>query len=202
MKDNVQGAIVPSNTAQGDDAEGFDMGMAIDGASYHDNLGAVFGSEGSVKGAVGGTWVNLPAGLMTKAAGQTRHKTSTPTADHGERAVYGAVPEPVRADRSLSDRVHVSRHGRGDDLMDRGAVQTLEVFQLANEAKVEMCVPQPVSMAVGLLVQFQQQAARLAAEGCDAGTDTEEKENVKEMVAEVDPVGHHHERRSLSRSAS
>ena len=53
--DNGQGAIVPSNAAQGDDAEGFDMGMAIDGASHHDSLGAVFGSEGSVKGAVGGT---------------------------------------------------------------------------------------------------------------------------------------------------
>ena len=90
MEDNGQGAIVPSNTAQGDDAEGFDVGMAIDGASHHDSLGAVLGSEGSVKGAVGGTWVNLPAGLMTKAAGQTRHRRSTPIADHGERAVYGA----------------------------------------------------------------------------------------------------------------
>ena len=40
-------------------------------------------------------------------------------------------------------------------------------------------------MAVELLVQFQQRAARLAAEGCNAGTDTEEKEHVKEMVAEV-----------------
>ena len=36
-----------------------------------------------------------------------------------------------------------------------------------------------------MLVQFQQRAARLAADGCDAGTDIEEKENVKEMVAEV-----------------
>ena len=69
--------------------------------------------------------------------------------------------------------------------MDRGAVQTLEIFQLANEAKFEECILQPVSMAVGLLVQFQQRAARSAAEGCDARTDTEEKENVKEMVAEV-----------------
>ena len=41
-------------------------------------------------------------------------------------------------------------------------------------------------MAVGLLVQFQQRAAWPAAEGCEAGTDTEEKENVKEMVAEND----------------
>ena len=184
MEDHGQGAIVP-RTAQGDDAEGFDMGMAIDGASHHDNLGAVFGSEGSVKGAAGGTWENLPAGLMRKAAGQTWHKSSTPTADHGERAVYGAFPESVRANRSLSDRVHVSRHDRGDDLMDRGVVQTREIFQLANEAKFEECIHQPVSMAVGLLVQFQQRAAWLAAEGCDAGTDTEEKENVKEMVAEV-----------------
>ena len=47
-EDNGQGATVPGSTAQGDDAEGFDMGMAIDGASHHDNLGAVFGSEGSV----------------------------------------------------------------------------------------------------------------------------------------------------------
>ena len=38
---------------------------------------------------------------------------------------------------------------------------------------------------MGLLVQFQQRAARLAAGGCDAGTDTEKKENVKEIVAEV-----------------
>ena len=72
---------MPGSAAQGDDAEGLDMGMAIDGASHHDSLGAVFGSEGSVKGAVGGTWVNLPAGLMTKAAGQTWHKSSKPTAD-------------------------------------------------------------------------------------------------------------------------
>ena len=77
--------------------------------------------------------MNLPAGLLTKAAGQTRHRSSTPTADHGERAVYGAFPEPVnRADRCPSYRMHVSRHDRGDDLMDRGAVQTLESFQLAN----------------------------------------------------------------------
>ena len=177
---------MPSNAAQGDDAEGFDMEMAIDGASHHDSLGAVFWSEGSVKGAMGGTWENLPAGLMTKAAGQTRRKSSTPTADHGERAVYGAFPEPVdRADRGPSNRTHVSRHDRGDDLTDRGAVQTLESFKLANEAKFEECILQPVSVAVGLLEQFQQRAARLAAGECDAGTDMEEKENVKEMVAEV-----------------
>ena len=36
-----------------------------------------------------------------------------------------------------------------------------------------------------LLVQFQQRAAWLAAGGCDAGTDIEKKESVKEMVAEV-----------------
>ena len=185
-EDNGQGAIVPRSAAQGDDAEGFDMGMAIDGANHHDNLGVVLGSESPVKGAAKGTWVNLPAGLMTKAAGQTWQKSSTPTADHGKRAVYGAAfPEPVRADRGLSDRMHVSRHDRGDDLMDRGVVQTREIFELANEAKFEECIPQPVSMAVGLLVQFQQRAARLAAEGWNAGTDTEEKENVKEMVAEV-----------------
>ena len=112
--------------------------------------------EGSVKGAVGGTWVNLPAGLLTNSAGQTRHRSSTPTADHGERAVYGVFPEPVnRADRCPSYRMHVSRHDRGDDLMDRGAVPTLEIFQLAKEAKFEECIPQPVSVAVGLLVQFQ-----------------------------------------------
>ena len=34
-------------------------------------------------------------------------------------------------------------------------------------------------------MQFQQRAARLAAGGCDAGTDMEDKENVKEIVAEV-----------------
>ena len=119
-----------------------------------------------MKGAVGGTWVNLPAGLLTKAAGQTRHRSSTTTADCGERAVYGAFPEPVnRADRCPSYRMHVSRHDRGDDLMDCGAVQNREIFQHANEAELEECIPQPVSMAVGLLVQFQQRAARLAAEG-------------------------------------
>ena len=71
--------------------------------------------------------------------------------------------------------------------MNRRVVQCLESFQHANEAKVEMCVLQPVSVAVGQLVQFQQRAARLAADGCDTGmaTDIEEKENVKEMVAEV-----------------
>ena len=37
MEDNGQGAIVPSNAAQGDDAEDFDMEMAIDGASHHDS---------------------------------------------------------------------------------------------------------------------------------------------------------------------
>ena len=141
--------------------------MAIDGASHHGSQGAVFGSEGSVKGAndVGGTWVNLPAGLTVKAAGQTRHKSSTLAADHGERAVYGAFPEPVRADRCPSFRKHVSRHDIGDDLMDRDAVQCLESLQLANEAKFEECIPQPLSVAVGRLVQFQQRAARLAAEG-------------------------------------
>ena len=89
MEDSGQGAIVPSNAAQGDDAKGFDMGMAFDGASHHDSQGAVFGSEGSavVNGAkyVGWTRVNQPAGLSTKAAGQTRHKSSTLTADHGKR---------------------------------------------------------------------------------------------------------------------
>ena len=57
----------------------------------------------------------------------------------------------------------MSRHDRSDDLTNRDAVQCLESLQLANEAKVEMCVPQPVSVAVGLLVRFQQRAARLAA---------------------------------------
>ena len=128
--------------------------------------------------------MNLPAGLMTKAAGQTWHRSSMPTVDHGRRAVYEVFPEPVRADRGPSDWMHVRRHDRGDDLMGCGAVQTREIFELATEAKFEECIPQPVSTAVGLLVEFQQRAARLAAKGC-AGTDTEEKENVKEMVAEV-----------------
>ena len=70
-----------------------------------------------------------------------------------------------------------------------------------------MCVPQPVSMVVGLLVQFQQRAARLAADGCDAGmaTDIVEKENVKEKVAEVgglDPDGRRCKRCFLSRNVS
>ena len=100
--------------------------------------------------------------------------------------------------------MHVRRHDRGDDLMDRGVVQTREIFELATEAKFEECIPQPVSTAVGLLVEFQQRAARLAAKECDAGTDTEEKENVEGDGGRsglVDPVGHHCERRSLSRSA-
>ena len=68
-EDNGQRAIVPSSAAQGDDAEGFDMGMAIDGANHGDSQGAVFWSEGSVNGA---NDVGLPAGLSMKAAGQTR----------------------------------------------------------------------------------------------------------------------------------
>ena len=110
MEDNGPGAIVPSDASQRDDA------------GHHDSLGAVFGSEGSVKGAAEGTWVNLPAGLMTKAAGQTRRKSSTLTADHGERAVHVASPELVdRADRGPSNWTHVSHHDMGDDLMDHGA---------------------------------------------------------------------------------
>ena len=40
---------------------------------------------------------------------------------------------------------------------------------------------------MGQLVQFQQRAARLAADGCDAGmaTDMAEKENVKEKVLQT-----------------
>ena len=45
MENSGQGAIVPSNTAQRDDAEGFDMRMAIDGASHHDILSGL--CEGS-----------------------------------------------------------------------------------------------------------------------------------------------------------
>ena len=148
MENNGQGAIVPSNAAQGDDAEGFDMGMAIDGASHHDSQGAVFGSESSaiVSGAndVGGTRVNHPAGLLMKAVGQTRLKSSTLTAEHGERKVFDTFPErvnktwvnPGRADRSPSYRMHASRRHRGDDrMMDRDAVPCLESLQLANEAR-------------------------------------------------------------------
>ena len=68
--------------------------------------------------------------------------------------------------------------------------------ELTNEAKCEMCIPQLVSAAVGLLVQFQKRAARPAADSCDADvtTDMEEKGDVKEMVVRsgggVDPVGH------------
>ena len=120
MENSGQEAIVPSKAAQGADAEGFDMGMAIDGASHHHSQGAVFGSGSAiVNGAndVGGTRVNQPAGLSMKAAGQTRHKSSTLTAVHGERAVHVTLPEPVnktwvkpgRADRCPSYRKHVSR---------------------------------------------------------------------------------------------
>ena len=99
------GAMVPSNAAQGYDAEGFDMGMAIDGASHHDSQGAVFGSEGSMtENGVHderGTRVNQPAGLTMKAAGQTQHQSSTLTADNGERAVYVTFPEPVSTESRL-----------------------------------------------------------------------------------------------------
>ena len=74
----------------------------------------------------------------------------------------------------------MSRHDRGDDLMDRGAVHCL---QLANEAKFDMYSP-ACEWAVGLLVQFQQRTARQAADGCDAGMTADvEEEDVKEMVA-------------------
>ena len=43
MENSGQGAIVPSDAAQEDDAECFYMGMAIDGASHHDSQGAVLG---------------------------------------------------------------------------------------------------------------------------------------------------------------
>ena len=120
-----QGAMVPNGAARGHDAEGFDMGMVIDGTSHHDSQGAVFGSEDSmIESGVKDerrTPVNQPAGLLMKAAGQTRHKSSTLTADHGERAVYGAFLElvdkprtkPGRADRCPSFRKHVSRRDRG-----------------------------------------------------------------------------------------
>ena len=80
-------------------------------------------------------------------------------------------------------------------------MQCLKSLQLANEANVEVCVPQPVSAAVGQLVQFQQRAARLAADGCDAGkgTDMAEKENVKEKG--LDPDGHRCRRCFLGRNA-
>ena len=84
MENSGQGAIVPSDAARGGDAEGFDMGVVINGASHHDSQGAVFGSEGSViESGVNverGTRVNQPAGLLMKAAGQTRLKSSTLTA--------------------------------------------------------------------------------------------------------------------------
>ena len=82
----------------------------------------------------------------------------------------------------------MSRHDRGDDLLDRGAVQCVESLQLANEAKFETNKQTDKhTYKLRLLVQFQQLAARLAADGYDAGmtTDMEEKEDVKEMVAEV-----------------
>ena len=62
-----RGAIVPRSAAQGDDAEGFDMGMAIDGANPpHDNLGVVLGVRG------------LCEGSCRRDLG--RHRSSTPTA--------------------------------------------------------------------------------------------------------------------------
>ena len=82
VENSGQGTNVPGNAAQGDDAEGFDMGMAIEGASHHDRRGAVFGSEGSAtESGVNDerTRVNQPAGLSMKAAGQTRHQISTST---------------------------------------------------------------------------------------------------------------------------
>ena len=72
LENSGHGAIVPSDAAQGDDAEGFYMGMAIDGASHHDSQGAVFGSEGFATASGANdmrAWVNQPA---------ARHGTKTP----------------------------------------------------------------------------------------------------------------------------
>ena len=101
--------------------------------------------------------------------------------------------------------MHVSRHDSGDDLMDRGAVQTLEIVQLANEAKFEECIPQPVSMAVGLLVQFPTacgEASRRGVRCPDRLRGDGEREGDGGRSGGVDLVGHRYERCSLSRSAS
>ena len=63
MEDNGQGATVPRSTAQGDDAEGLDMGMAIDGASHHDNLGVVFGFRELCEGSCGSDLGELAGSL-------------------------------------------------------------------------------------------------------------------------------------------
>ena len=161
MEDNGQGAIVPS-AAQGDDAEGFDVGMAIDGASHHDSLTAVLGSEGSVKGA-------------------------------------GAFPVN-RADRCPSYRMHVSRHDRSDDMMDHGAVQTREIFELANEAEFEECIHQLVS--VGAVPTACGVANRGGVRCRDRHRGEGERDGDGGRIGGVDPAGHRYERRSLSRSAS
>ena len=192
-----QGAIVPSDAAQRDDAEGFDLGMVINGTMTVERRLWVKSSR--IETGVdddGRTRGNQLAGLLMKAAGQTRQKSSTPTPDHGERAVYGTLPKPVdetwvkagRAGRCPNHQRHMRRRDKGDDqLMDRGAVPCLGGLQLMNEAKIEVCIPRPVSTAVQWLVQHQQQAAGLAADECDAGraTDIAEKEVVEEKVAEV-----------------
>ena len=64
MEDNGQGAIVPRSTAQGDDAEGFGMGMAIDGASHHDSQGAVWARTLREWSQRGGRGLDEPASRL------------------------------------------------------------------------------------------------------------------------------------------
>ena len=77
-------------------------------------------------------------------------------------------------------------HSRGDELMDRGAVQCLESLPLASEAKVEMCIPQPVSVAVAAMGAMP--VWRLEGEGDRSGG--------------LDPNGHRCKRCFVSRNVS
>ena len=92
--------------------------------------------------------------------------------------------------------MHVSRYDRGDDLMDRGAVQTLEIFQLANEAKLEECIPPACEYGCGA-VGAVPTACGLAGRGGVRCRDRHRGEGEREgdggRSGGVDLVGHRNE---------
>ena len=72
-------------------------------------------------------------------------------------------------------------------MMGCDAVPCLNGLQLMNEATIERYLPRSVDAAVEQLVQYQLQAARLAASECvaESATNMAEKEDVEEKVTEV-----------------
>ena len=86
------------------------------------------------------------------------------------------------------------RQDRGDDLMDDGAVQTREIFELANEAKFEECIPPACEYgcgAVGAVPRACGEASRGRVR-CRDRTLREkgEREGDGGRSGGVDPVGH------------